>query len=184
MTQKITGKITKKVAQSLTAGDEVLYTGTMYTARDAAHKRLVALIDEGGELPFDLQDAMIYYVGPSPTKPNQIIGSAGPTTSYRMDPYTPKLLDHGLTSMVGKGVRSPEVVASIIEHGAVYFATIGGAAALIARSVVTCEEICYPDLGAESIKRLEVVDFPMTVVVDAKGNDLYKLSGDQSQISE
>lgn len=176
MEQKLTGPITKEIAKTLRAGDEILYTGSMYTARDAAHKRLVDLLERGEELPIDLTNAMMYYVGPTPTKPNEIIGSAGPTTSYRMDAYTPQLLAKGMTAMVGKGLRSDKVVESMIEHGAVYFATIGGAAALVARAVVKCEEVCYPDLGSESIKRLEVVDFPMTVVIDTKGDNLYKIS--------
>ncbi len=170
---RISGTLTKEKIATLSMGDSVLYTGQMYTARDAAHKRLIALLDEGKPLPIPIENAIIYYVGPTPTKEGQVIGSAGPTTSYRMDAYTPQLLDIGLSGMVGKGVRAEEVTDSIVKNGATYFATIGGAAALIAKSIVACEEICYEDLGAESIKRLEVVDFPMTVVIDAKGNNLY-----------
>ncbi|MFI3174784.1 MAG: Fe-S-containing hydro-lyase [Bacillota bacterium] len=175
---QIKGTLTKEKIAGLKMGDSILYTGEMYTARDAAHKRLVALLEEGKELPFPIENAIIYYVGPTPTKDGQVIGSAGPTTSYRMDSYTPQLLDMGLSAMVGKGVRAEEVTESIVKNGAIYLATIGGAAALIAKSIVACEEICYADLGAESIKRLEVVDFPMTVVIDCLGNNLY-LSRDE-----
>ena len=175
MDTTLKGPLHKQDIANLRAGDSVLYTGILYTARDAAHKRLVELVDKGEPLPFPIQDAMIYYVGPTPTKPGKVIGSAGPTTSYRMDAYTPTLLEQGLLGMVGKGVRDQSVVNSIIKNSAIYFAVIGGAAALVAKSIVSCAEVCYPELGSESIKRLEVVDFPMTVVIDKDGNDLYKL---------
>lgn len=174
MEKRIKSPFTKEVAKTLVAGDQVLYTGVMYTGRDAAHKRLVELLEKGEQLPFDIENAVMYYVGPSPAKPSQVIGSAGPTTSYRMDAYTPQLLDLGMTGMIGKGVRSPEVVDSMVKNGAVYFGAIGGAGALIAKCIVACEEICYGDLGTESIKKLDVVDFPITVIIDSTGKNLYE----------
>lgn len=167
--------LTKEQACKLRAGDSVLLSGTIYTARDAAHKRLVELLDNGQPLPFDVKDAIIYYVGPTPAKPGKVIGSAGPTTSYRMDAYAPRLLEVGLRGMIGKGSRSATVVDSIVKNGAVYFAAIGGAAALIAKSIHAAEIVAYEDLGAEAIRKLEVKDFPVTVVVDSEGNDLYQI---------
>lgn len=161
--------------KDLKAGDDVYITGYIYTARDAAHKRLVELLDEGKELPFDPEGAIIYYVGPSPAKPGNPIGSAGPTTSYRMDSYTPQLLDVGLKGMIGKGKRDQEVKDSIVKNGATYFAAIGGAAALIAKSVKSAEVIAYEDLGAEAIRKVYVEDFPATVINDVHGNDLYQM---------
>lgn len=172
---RLTTPFTEEQARSLKAGDSVLLTGTIYTARDAAHKRLCELLDKGEPLPMDLRDAIIYYVGPTPAKPGHAIGSAGPTTSYRMDAYAPRLLDIGLRGMIGKGSRSREVVDSIVKNGAVYFAAIGGAAALIAKSITKAELVAYEDLGSEAIRRLTVRDFPVTVVVDSKGNDLYNI---------
>lgn len=167
--------LTRERALSLRAGDNVLISGVIYTARDAAHARLVKLLDEGKPLPFDISDAIIYYVGPTPAKPGQVIGSAGPTTSYRMDAFAPRLIELGLRGMIGKGARSPEVVASICRHGAVYFAAIGGAGALIAKSIEAAEVVAYEDLGSEAVRRLRVKNFPATVVIDTHGGNLYEL---------
>ena len=154
MAIKLTTPLTDDQLKDLKAGDNVLITGYIYTGRDAAHKRLVDLLEEGKELPIDVEGAIMYYVGPTPAKPGQPLGSAGPTTSYRMDSYTPQLLDLGLKGMVGKGKRSDEVKEAMLRNGAVYFAAIGGAAALIAKSVKEAEIVCYEDLGAEAIRRL------------------------------
>jgi len=175
MEKRITTPLTEDKVKDLKAGDTVLLSGIIYTARDAAHKRLVDLLDEGEELPIDVKNAVIYYVGPTPAKPGKAFGSGGPTTSYRMDPYAPRLLDIGLKGMIGKGLRSREVVESMIKNKAVYFGAIGGAAALIGKSVVNAEVIAYDDLGAEAIRRLEVKDLPLVVVIDSEGNDLYEL---------
>ena len=175
MRKTVTTPFTAEQAQSLKAGDQVLITGVIYTARDAAHKRLVELIAQGKELPCELRDQIIYYVGPAPAKPGTPIGSAGPTTSYRMDAYSPTLIEKaGLRGMIGKGLRSKPVVDSIIEHKGCYFAAVGGAAALLAGTVKSCEVIAYPDLESEAIHRLEVENFPAVVVIDCDGNDLYK----------
>ncbi len=160
--------------KELKAGDEVYITGYIYTGRDAAHKRLVELLDEGKELPFDVEGAVIYYVGPSPAKPGEPIGSAGPTTSYRMDSYAPQLIDVGLLGMIGKGKRGQEVKDKIVEKGGVYFAAIGGAAALIKKTIKSSEIVAYEDLGAEAVRKLYVEEFPVTVINDAHGNDLYQ----------
>lgn len=161
-------------ARSLPCGETVLISGTIYTARDAAHKRLVELIDQGKPLPFPVKDSIIYYVGPTPEKPGQVIGSAGPTTSYRMDAYAPALLNLGLTGMIGKGSRSQSVIDAMKENGAVYFCAIGGAGALLARCVKKAEIVAYDDLGAEAIRKLEVVDFPVITVIDSQGENLYE----------
>ena len=161
-------------ARKLKAGDSVLLTGVIYTARDAAHKRLCELVAQGKELPMDIQDAVIYFVGPTPAKPGQAIGSAGPTTSYRMDAYSPTLIAQGQTGMIGKGKRSPEVIAAMKEHGAVYFGAIGGCGALLSKCIKKAEVIAYEDLGAEAIRRLEVEDFPVIVIIDSEGNNLYE----------
>lgn len=166
--------LTKEAIKPLKSGDKVFITGTIYTARDAAHKRVLELQDAGKELPIPIMNQIIYYVGPAPTPPGKSMGSAGPTTSYRMDPYTPPLLDSGLSGMIGKGPRSQEVIDFIVKNGAVYFAAVGGAAALIASSVLSKELIAYPDLGPEAIFKLEVKNFPCIVAVDSQGNDLYK----------
>ncbi len=171
---KITTPITKEKIKDLKAGDSVLITGEIYTARDAAHKRMIEALDRGEELPIDIKDKTIYYAGPAPAKPGQVIGSCGPTTSGRMDAYAPRLIRLGQTGMIGKGERSREVVDAMIECGAVYFGAIGGAGALIAKSIKTAEVIAYEDLGAEALRRLTVEDFPAIVVIDAKGNSLYK----------
>ncbi len=174
MMRKIQTPLTAEVARSLAAGDRVLLTGTIYTARDAGHKRLTEAISRGEELPLPLQDAVIFYVGPTPARPGEVIGSAGPTTSYRMDPYTPLLLAHGLRGMIGKGLRSQEVIAALKQHSAVYFAAVGGAGALLAERITAAEVIAYEDLGAEALRQLEVKDFPLVVAIDATGRDLYQ----------
>jgi len=160
--------------KKLKAGDRVLVSGVVYTARDAAHKRLVEALEAGQKLPFDLEGQIIYYVGPCPAKPGQALGSCGPTTSGRMDPYTPTLIARGLRGMIGKGSRVPAVVEAMRMHGAVYLAAIGGAGALAAKTVKKAEMVAYEDLGPEAIRRLEVVDFPAIVCIDAQGNDLYE----------
>lgn len=165
--------LTDEAVQTLRIGDRIMLNGFMYTARDAAHKRMVQGLDEGNELPFDITNQTIFYVGPSPAKPGQIIGSAGPTTSYRMDPYTDRLLEIGLKGMIGKGLRSQSVIDSIKKNTAVYFAAVGGAAALIAKSIISKELVAYEDLGPEAIYKLEVKDFPVIVVIDYLGNCLY-----------
>lgn len=165
---------TAQAFQDLKAGDTVFLTGTIYTARDAAHKRMIEMLEQGKPLPFELQNAVIYYVGPTPEKPGYVIGSAGPTTSYRMDAYAPRLLDLGETAMIGKGQRSQEVKEAVVRNGAVYFAAIGGAGALMAQRVESAEIIAFEDLGAEAVRRLQVRDFPVTVVLDSKGGDLYQ----------
>ena len=166
--------LTREKARELRAGDSCLLSGTIYTARDAAHKRLCALADEGKELPFPVKDATIYYVGPTPAKPGQAIGSAGPTTSYRMDAYSLTLIALGETGMIGKGKRGPEVIAAMKQHGAVYFGAIGGCGALLSKCIKKAEIVAYEDLGAEAIRRLEVEDFPVIVIIDAEGNNLYE----------
>ena len=175
MDKHITAPLTAEVCASLRVGDSVLLSGTVYTARDAAHKRLCQLAAEGKPLPFPVEDAVIYFVGPSPARPGQPIGSAGPTTSYRMDAYSPTLLRLGLKGMIGKGKRSQEVIETMKETGAVYFGAIGGAGALLAKCVKSAELVCYEDLGAEAIRKLEVENLPLTVVIDSEGNNLYEL---------
>lgn len=166
-------ELTRERVAQLRAGDRVLLSGTVYTARDAAHKRIFALLDEGRTLPFPLDGAVIYYAGPTPAQQGLAVGSCGPTTSGRMDPFAPRLLDLGLRAMIGKGERSPEVVDAIKRNGAVYFAAVGGAGALIAQRVEDAKVIAFDDLGCESVKRMEVRDLPLTVAIDALGNDLY-----------
>lgn len=167
--------LTAEDIADLRAGDRVLLNGPMLTGRDAAHKRLVDLLDAGEPLPIEIEGETIYFVGPSPAKPDQVIGSCGPTTSYRMDPYSPRLIELGLRGMIGKGARGPEVVEAMKEHGAVYFTAVGGAAALIARSVKSMEIVAYEDLGPEAIRRLVVEDFPAIVAQDAHGGNQYEL---------
>ena len=166
--------MSREAAKQLRAGDSCLLTGTIYTARDAAHKRLCALVEQGKELPIELKDSVIYFVGPTPERPGEVIGSAGPTTSYRMDAYSPMLIARGQTGMIGKGKRGPEVIAAMKEYGAVYFAATGGCGALLSRCIKKRELVAYEDLGAEAICRLEVEDFPVTVVIDSLGNNLYE----------
>lgn len=163
----------RKYAPELTAGDRVLLSGTVYTARDAAHKRFFELLDRGEALPFDIDCAAIYYAGPTPAPEGMPIGSCGPTTSGRMDPYAPRLLDMGLAAMIGKGGRSAEVVEAIKRNGAVYLCAVGGAGALAARCVKSCEVIAFDELGCESVKRLEVAEFPLTVAIDCRGGSLF-----------
>lgn len=170
---KITTPLTKEKIQELKAGDSVYITGTLYTARDAAHKRMSEALSAGKDLPFDIKEQIIYYMGPSPAREGRPIGSAGPTTSSRMDKYTPKLLDLGLSGMIGKGKRSEAVKESVIKNGAVYFAAIGGAGALLSKCITESEVIAYDDLGTEAIRKLTVRDFPVIVVMDSKGNSLY-----------
>lgn len=171
---RINTPLTEDFARKLKAGDSVLITGIIYTARDAAHKRLVDALDRGQELPVDIKDQVVYYVGPSPAKPGQPIGAAGPTTSGRMDAYTPRLLAVGLRGMIGKGYRSAEVVDAMKKHGAVYFAATGGAAALIAKAVKKYEVVAYADLGTEAIAKMTVEDFPAIVVIDSEGRNYYE----------
>ncbi len=175
MAIKINTPLTKTVINELRAGDNCLITGVIYAARDAAHKRFIELIKCGKELPFDIKDSIIYFVGPTPAKPGQVIGSAGPTTSYRMDSYSPSLIALGLTGMIGKGQRSPEVVDAIKSHSAVYFGAIGGCGALLGSCIKKSEVIAYEDLGAEAVLRLEVESFPVVVVIDSLGNNLYDI---------
>jgi len=174
--------LTDEVINNLKAGDRVLLNGIIYTGRDAAHKRLAELIENKEELPMDIKNQTIYYVGPCPAKPGHAIGSAGPTTSSRMDAYTPLLMEHGLKGMIGKGLRNKHVVDSIIKYNAVYFAAIGGAGALLAEAIKEAEVIAFPDLGAEAIYKLRVENFPVTVIIDNEGNDLYKLGKEKYKI--
>ena len=169
MTHSITLPLTDDAVRSLKAGDEVRLTGVIYTARDAAHKRLCELLEAGDPLPVDLQGQVIYYTGPAPTPPGYAIGSCGPTTSYRMDRYTPALLDRGLKGMIGKGRRSAEVIDAIVRHTAVYFSAEGGCGALLANYVKTCRVVAFPELGTEAIHRLEVEDLPVSVFCDCTG---------------
>lgn len=171
---EITTPITREEVKKLKAGDRVLISGTVYTARDAAHKRLIENIADGAELPVDIKDIAIYYAGPAPAKPGQVIGSCGPTTSGRMDAYAPTLIKLGQTVMIGKGERSQEVINAMKAHGAVYLGAIGGAGALIAKSIISAEIVAYDDLGTEAIRKLTVKDFPAIVVIDADGNNLYE----------
>lgn len=166
--------LTREDARKLKAGDSCLISGVIYTARDAAHKRLCELVAAGKELPFDVKDSIIYFVGPTPAKEGQAIGSAGPTTSYRMDAYSPILIGEGLTGMIGKGKRNDEVISAMKKHGAVYFGAIGGCGALLSNCIKKAEVIAYEDLGAEAIRRLEVEELPVIVVIDSEGNNLYE----------
>ena len=166
--------LTREKARSLKSGDSCLITGVIYTARDAAHKRLCELVAQGKELPMDVKDSIIYFVGPTPAKPGQAIGSAGPTTSYRMDAYSPTLIARGLTGMIGKGKRGPEVIAAMKQYGAVYFGAIGGAGALLAKCIKKSELIAWEDLQSEALRKLWVENMPLVVVIDCDGNDLYE----------
>lgn len=174
-TIKLTTPLSLEETAALQAGQSCLISGTIYTARDAAHKRLVDLMEQGHRLPMELQGQVIYYVGPCPAPPGRVIGSAGPTTSTRMDAYTPALLAAGVRGVIGKGDRSPEVVQALVEHKAVYFAAIGGAGALIARQIIEAEVVAFPELGPEAVHRLKVKDMPVVVVIDSKGQNYYTL---------
>lgn len=171
---KITTPFTTEQAEKLHCGDSVLISGVIYTARDAAHKRLCELVKDGKPLPFEIKDSIIYYVGPSPAKEGQALGAAGPTTSYRMDAYAPTLINLGHRGMIGKGKRNDEVINAMIKNKAVYFAAIGGCGALLSKCIKKAEIVCYEDLGAEAVRRLEVENLPAVVVIDTKGNNLYK----------
>lgn len=174
MEQYIKAPISDEDVAKLKSGDYVYITGTIYTARDAAHKRMYEAMERGEQLPLDMKNNVIYYMGPSPARPGRVIGSAGPTTASRMDKYAPSLLDLGLKGMIGKGKRSQAVIDAVVRNGAVYFAAVGGAGALLSRSIVSSEVIAYGDLGTEAIRKLEVRDFPVIVVVDSEGNNLYE----------
>ena len=174
MRYKLTTPVAKEDLAPLRAGDTVLLSGTVYTARDAAHKRMMELLDAGEALPFPVEGSAVYYVGPTPERPGQIIGSAGPTTSGRMDAYSPRLLDLGQAIMIGKGARNQAVKEAVVRSGAVYLAALGGAGALMAASVEELEVICWEDLGCEAVRRLTVRDLPLTVILDAHGGDLYE----------
>ena len=174
MEKRITLPLTKELAKTLKAGDSVLLTGTIYTSRDAGHKRMCESIAKGEPLPFDPTDAPIYYVGPTPAKPGQVIGSAGPTTSGRMDAYAPTMMSVGARGMIGKGARLPEVVEAMKEHSGVYFGAIGGAGALLAKCIKSAELIAFEDLGAEALRKLYVEDMPLVVIIDSEGNNLYE----------
>ncbi|MCI8774235.1 MAG: Fe-S-containing hydro-lyase [Lachnospiraceae bacterium] len=174
MEQHIQAPISAEDARKLRAGDYVYITGTIYTARDAAHKRMQEALEKGEPLPFEMTQNVIYYMGPSPAREGRPIGSAGPTTASRMDKYASKLLDMGLTGMIGKGKRSDAVKEAIVSNGAVYFAAVGGAGALLSKSILSSEIVAYEDLGTEAVRRLKVKDFPVIVVIDSEGNDLYE----------
>ncbi len=174
MAIRVTAPMSREQARALKSGDSVLLSGVIYTARDAAHKRLCELVEQGKELPLDVKDSIIYFVGPTPARPGEAIGSAGPTTSYRMDAYSPTMIRQGQTGMIGKGKRNEEVIAAMKEHGAVYFGAIGGCGALLSKCIKKAEVIAYDDLGAEAIRRLEVEDFPVIVIIDSEGNNLYE----------
>ena len=174
MDRHIQAPVSREAVRGLRAGDYVYITGTIYTARDAAHKRMQEALARGEALPFDVAGNILYYMGPSPAREGRPIGSAGPTTASRMDKYTPALLDMGLLGMIGKGKRSDAVKEAIVRNGAVYFAAVGGAGALLSKAITGAEVIAYEDLGTEAVRRLEVRDFPAIVVIDAEGNDLYQ----------
>ena len=174
MEKHITVPFDKETAKSLKAGDYVYLTGVIYTARDAAHKRMDESLNNGDKLPIDIDGSVIYYMGPSPAREGRPIGSAGPTTATRMDKYTPRLLDMGLTGMIGKGKRQPKVKEAIVRNNAVYFAAVGGAGALLSQRILKSDVVAYDDLGTEAIRRLEVENFPVIVVIDSEGNDLYE----------
>lgn len=179
MEKYIKAPLEKEIVKTLRAGDYVYITGTIYTARDAAHKRMDETLREGKELPVPLKDGIVYYMGPSPAREGRVIGSAGPTTASRMDKYTPKLLDLGLSGMIGKGKRSKEVIDAIIRNQSVYFAAVGGAGALLSKCIQESEVVAYDDLGTEAIRRLTVKNFPVIVVIDCGGNNLYETAIEQ-----
>ena len=172
---RIETPLTQEKLKGLKVGDNVLISGVIYTGRDAAHKKMLEALERGEDLPFEMNEQIIYFVGPTPAKEGQVIGSAGPTTSGRMDSYSPKLIAKGLTGMIGKGLRAPEVIDAMKTHGAVYFGAFGGAGALIAKRIVSAEVIAYPELGPEAVRRLVVKDFPVMVIIDHEGNNLYEI---------
>jgi fumarate hydratase subunit beta len=178
MEYRLTAPLTQEDIAQLKVGDRVYLSGTIYTARDAAHKRFVEALDRGEELPFPVEGSVMFYVGPSPAAPGQVIGAAGPTTSYRMDDFSPRLIALGQKGMIGKGKRSPEVIDAMKKYGAVYFAAVGGAGALIAGCIKEAEVIAYPDLGAEAVRRLKIEDMPLLVAIDHEGNNLYEQGPD------
>ncbi len=181
--RKITLPLTEELAKTLHAGDSVLVTGTIYTSRDAGHKRMCEALAKGEEIPFDPKDATIYYVGPTPAKPGQVIGSAGPTTSGRMDAYAPTMMSVGARGMIGKGARLPEVIDAMKKYSGVYFGAIGGAGALLAKCIKKAELIAFEDLGAEALRKLYVEDMPLVVIIDSEGNNLYE-SGRAAYLEE
>ncbi len=181
--QKITSPIDAATIEQLKAGDQLLISGIIYTARDAAHKKMVEALDKGEPLPFDIRGQTIYYMGPSPAKPGEVIGAAGPTTSGRMDAYAPRLMEVGLRAMIGKGLRLPEVKEAMKKHKAVYMAAIGGAGALISKCIKSAEVVAYEELGAEALRKLEVEDLPVTVVNDIQGGDLYEAGKAKYRVS-
>ncbi len=183
-TYHLTTPLSEEDVRKLQAGDVVYLSGVLYTARDAAHKRLVDLIEAGEELPFELEGSVIYFVGPTPPKPGDPIGSAGPTTSYRMDSYSPTLLKHGSRGMIGKGKRNQAVKDACKEYGGVYFGATGGAGALLGKRIKSAEVIAYPELGPEAIRRIEVDEFPVTVINDTHGNDLYQMGREQFEVKD
>jgi fumarate hydratase subunit beta len=183
MTRAITLPLTDKVLETLHAGDELLLTGVMYVGRDAAHKRMVDALEAGRKIPVDLKGQVIYFMGPTPARPGKTIGSAGPTSSYRMDTYSPRLMAEGLKGMIGKGMRSPEVKEAMKKYKAVYLGAIGGAGALIAGSIRKVDVVAYDDLGPEALRRIEVKDFPATVINDIYGGDLYEEGGSKFRIA-
>lgn len=184
MDRVIQAPVSKETAMSLRAGDYVKITGTIYSARDAAHKRMIEALDKGESLPINIEGTTIYYLGPSPAREGRPIGSAGPTTSTRMDKYAPRLLDLGLTGMIGKGKRSPEVIDAIVRNGGVYFAAVGGAGAILSKKILSSEVVAYEDLGTEAIRKLTVEDFPVIVVIDSQGNNLYETAADEWRVTE
>ena len=179
MAISINTPLKEDITKTLKVGDSILLSGVIYSARDAAHGRLVDLLEKDLELPLDIKNQVIYYVGPTPAKEGQVIGAAGPTTSYRMDSYAPKLLDLGLKGMIGKGARNEEVINSIVKNKAIYFGAIGGAGALISKSIIKSEVIAYDDLGAEAIRKMEVKDMPLVVIIDTEGNNLYEIGKEE-----
>ena len=184
MEKKIHAPLVSEEIKELRAGDYVYITGTVYTARDAAHKRMEEALNQGSPLPLDLKDNVIYYMGPSPARQGRPIGSAGPTTASRMDKYTPRLLDLGMGAMIGKGKRSQEVIDAIVRNGAVYFAAVGGAGALLSKCITSSEVIAYDDLGTEAVRRLNIENFPVIVVVDSKGSNLYETAVEEYRRTE
>ncbi len=182
MAKHVSTPLTDEIVAGLHSGDRVLLNGVIYTGRDAAHKRLIEMMKRGEELPLELKGQVMYYVGPCPAKPGKVIGSAGPTTSGRMDAYTPTLLGKGLKGMIGKGLRNKDTIESIVENKAVYFAAIGGAGALLAEAIKEAEVLAFPELGPEAIYKLRIEDFPVTVIIDSEGNDLYKTGKEQYKI--